>query len=121
MDRVQRIINHLEPTNKIQSIENNQCNNTNNANYRYTVDKFVDRVFTKEERDFYEENGYIVIRGLLPIKDVNICNKRFDDLVSNPSLRIPEMLVMRDISLKKKGLTKDRTNKSEVTKLQKVN
>eukprot|EP01084_Bolivina_argentea_P307369 531277_1 len=89
------------------------------SDYKYTVDKYANKVFTKEQRDFYEKNGYIIIRNLLPQSDIDICNKRFDDLVANPSLRKPEMLVMRDISIVKSNkLSKERTKKAEVTKLQ---
>eukprot|EP01084_Bolivina_argentea_P263267 445524_1 len=106
MNRVQHLVSHLKPT-----------ETSNHTKYRYTVDGFSDKVFTKEQRDFYEENGYIIIRNLLPINDVNICNKRFDDIVKDPSQRIPEMLVMKDVSLKK--TSKNRTKQKDVTKLQK--
>eukprot|EP01083_Nonionella_stella_P216019 777003_1 len=107
MNRLQHIIQQFQINNTTSQTE------TSNTLYKYTVDEYADKVFTKQQRDFYEKNGYIIIRNLLPLKDVNICNNRFDELVQNPSLRLPEQLYMRDISLVKQNknntLSKNRT------------
>jgi len=34
---------------------------------------------TKEQRDFYEENGYLVVKGLLPLEDIEKWKTRFLD------------------------------------------
>ena len=119
MNRIQQLLGQFEPD-VTTSIKYNHCTQ-NKSKYKYTLDGFADKILTKEQRDFYEENGYIVIKNLLPKEDVDICNKRFDDIVTNPDLRLNEMLVMRDVSLvnkNKTSLSKNRTAKAEVTKLQ---
>ena len=117
MERLQHIVGQLQPPRA--SIHSKDCHQ-NSSHYRYTLDEFADEILTKQQRDFYEENGYIVIKNLLPIEDVNICNRRFDDIVSIPNLRLNEFVLMRDVALlnKKNKLTKNRTASDEVTKLQ---
>ena len=120
MYRLQHLLKQLDANDDVPPINVNPCTK-NSSKYRYTLDGFADKILTKEQRDFYEEYGYIVIKNLLPQKDVDICNKRFDDIVANPNLRLNEMLVMRDVGLMNKSkpnLTKNRTSKGEVTKLQ---
>ena len=40
------------------------------GNYKYTVDGISEGVLSKEQRDFYEKNGYFVVPGLLWIEGV---------------------------------------------------
>lgn len=45
-------------------------------NFRYTTDKGC---LTLEQRRFYEENGYIVIKKLLKDEDIQAWRQRFLD------------------------------------------
>ena len=42
--------------------------------FRYTTDRGC---LTLEQRQFYEENGYIVVKGFLKDKDIDTWTKRF--------------------------------------------
>lgn len=35
------------------------------SSYKYTVDEMSEGVLSREQRDFYEKNGYFVVPGLL--------------------------------------------------------
>lgn len=52
---------------------------------------------TFEQRCFYETNGYIVIRKLVPPNVLQGCSQRFDDIASGVVGK-DVMTVMRDIS-----------------------
>lgn len=43
---------------------------------RYTLNNGC---LTMEQRQFYEENGYIVVKGFLKDKDIDLWTKRFVD------------------------------------------
>ena len=45
--------------------------------YRYTLDSGV---LTAEQRDFYEENGYVVIRGVITPAELEEYKKRFGEI-----------------------------------------
>ena len=45
----------------------NKTINTKSGEYEFTTQG---KVMTKEQRDFYEENGYLVVKGLLPLEDI---------------------------------------------------
>ncbi|XP_017777728.1 PREDICTED: phytanoyl-CoA dioxygenase, peroxisomal-like [Nicrophorus vespilloides] len=70
-----------------------------NANYRYTVDCGL----TPEQRDFYEENGYIIFRKLLPDEDLDICKQRFLDVCNG---KVSVVSVIKDIKVKATGETR---------------
>ncbi len=52
---------------------------------------------TFEQRRFYETNGYIIIRRLVPLDLLAKCSKRFDDIASGV-VQKDVMTVMRDVS-----------------------
>ncbi len=52
---------------------------------------------TFDQRCFYETNGYLVIRGLVPLEILTKCSQRFDDIAAG-KIRKGEMTVMRDVS-----------------------
>ncbi|XP_017776890.1 PREDICTED: phytanoyl-CoA dioxygenase, peroxisomal-like isoform X2 [Nicrophorus vespilloides] len=56
-------------------------------NYKYTLNEG----FTVEQRNFYEENGYIVFKKLIPEKDIDICHQRFLD-VCDRKVHIPTIV-----------------------------
>ena len=108
MNRLNKLIGHFQPS---QDIESRPCN----AN---TFDLTMsDKMLTTEQRQFYEENGYIVIKKLLSDDEITKYYNRFDELIANPKQRPPNLLIMRDVSLR--GLQiKDRKSERVVTKLQ---
>ena len=42
-----------------------EASQTSRGGYKYTVDEMAERVLSKDQRDFYEKNGYFVVPGLL--------------------------------------------------------
>lgn len=80
--------------------------------YRYTSDEVS--VLTKEERDFYEQNGYLVKRGLLPQDRVDYYVKRADYLAQNPDARPQSMMIMRDVSIVSSGASAVGDNVSKI-------
>lgn len=84
----------------------------NQSNYVYTVDETADKVLTKEQRDFYEENGYLVIRNLMTSEELKRWDDRFVDICRNPEKRPLGMQILRDISVVKKGGSKENHEKA---------
>lgn len=105
--RMQKLVGHLTPSSTSSSSPDS---------YRYTTSN-VGSILTAEQRRFYEENGYLVIKKLLSDEDVTRFYNRFDELVQNPHRRDPNMIVMRDVGLKTVKRS-DRTAERVVTKLQ---
>ena len=44
--------------------------------YRYTLDSSAS-ILTPDQRDFYEENGFLVVKGLVPLDDLDKYKERF--------------------------------------------
>eukprot|EP01084_Bolivina_argentea_P145818 255489_1 len=103
MNRVNHLIGQLQPS---------QTNGSNE--FKYTMS---DKKLTKKQREFYDENGFVVVRGLLNVKDCKKYYDRFDELVANPKKGPQQMIIMRDVALEGVGL-KDRKSERIVTKLQ---
>lgn len=78
--------------------------------FRFTVDSDV---LTEEQRQFYEDNGYILFRKVIPMDRVEFYIKRFLE-IANGAERAPTMLMMRDVAVAKKKQLGDRA----ITKLQ---
>jgi len=69
--------------------------------FRYTLDN---PKLTTEQRIFYEENGYLVVKKLLDEPFLDSCKQRFLDLCDK-KLPWGSLTMMRDISLAKTGAT----------------
>jgi len=80
---------------------------------QYTLET---NVLTREQREFYEENGYIIIPRLVTEEHIDEYAARFKELCENPKERPSTMTVMRDVALAKAGVN----NNSEmfITKVQ---
>ena len=62
MNRLNKIVGHIQKRASINddSIESKECHNS----FEYTMS---DAMLTTEQRQFYEENGYVVIKKLLSL------------------------------------------------------
>lgn len=78
----------------------NQCAGAASRAYRYTVDC---PSLSREQRDFYEENGYLVIPRLVRPELLDVYATRFQQICSGEVKRLPGMQVMRDVSHVKGG------------------
>jgi len=56
-----------------------------------------------EQRLFYEENGYIIVRGLHTKEEIAAYNKRFVEICRDPTQRPPGLNITRDIATVKAG------------------
>lgn len=74
------------------------------SKFRYSLDN---PLLTLEQRQFYEENGFIVIRNLVEPALLDACRERFLALCDR---RVPwnGITMMRDITLAKTGATGER-------------
>ncbi|XP_066284697.1 phytanoyl-CoA dioxygenase, peroxisomal-like [Branchiostoma lanceolatum] len=81
--------------------------------FRYTVDGGV---LTHEQRQFYEENGFLVIKDLISHDKIDVYRQHFEDICRG-DVTVPGLTIMKDISLvkSKSNLPKD---SSSVNKIQ---
>jgi len=70
--------------------------------YQYT---HPDSKFTKEQRDFYEEKGYILIRNNVDHRLIDEVRQRFVDICEGRIQYHGVMMIMKDPSLKNKGVS----------------
>ncbi|XP_054721200.1 phytanoyl-CoA dioxygenase, peroxisomal-like [Uloborus diversus] len=75
--------------------------------FRFTLNN--DRL-SREQRLFYEENGFIVIPGLVPFDCLETYRKRFQDICDN-KVHVPGLTVMKDISYAKNNKNERVINK----------
>lgn len=85
--------------------------------FKYTVDGGC---LTQEQREFYEENGYLVVKGFLKDADIQKWKQRFLDYCDKKIDPIPGMQIVRDIALAKKGGS-NLFGESAITKIQDFN
>nr|XP_039263699.1 phytanoyl-CoA dioxygenase, peroxisomal-like [Styela clava] len=71
---------------------------TSSSGYRYTLN--YNGKLTNEQRQFYEENGYLVVRKLMPQYELDIYRKRFHEICTK-QVAIPGLALMRDVSIAK--------------------
>lgn len=94
--RVNRIVSQLNVETPINSLYSNSTLST--LQYKYTVSN---NTITVEQRDFYEKNGYLLIRNVVPQSDLDKYKQHFIDIANGAIERSMGMTVMRDIALAK--------------------
>jgi phytanoyl-CoA hydroxylase len=108
--RLKTIKSHLEQSEKY---------NKNKTKHLYT---YSTGALTEEQRDFYEKNGYLLIKNLISSEKLEKYKKRFQEICAN-KIQLPGMLVMKDVTIAKsefldgeKAITKiqDFTNDDEL-------
>ncbi|XP_008109667.1 phytanoyl-CoA dioxygenase, peroxisomal isoform X1 [Anolis carolinensis] len=77
----------------------------------YTLDN---NLLSPEQRHFYEENGYLVIRNLVSSEDIECFRNEFMKICKN-EVKVPGLVIMRDISIAKSEFVADQ---KAVTKIQ---
>ncbi|RNA02638.1 phytanoyl- peroxisomal [Brachionus plicatilis] len=85
--RLKVIKSHLE-----QSSYNRQ-----KKEYFYTV---PEGKLTQEQRDFYEKNGYIVVKNLISEEKLEKYKQRFQEICAK-KIQVPGMTVMKDVAIAK--------------------
>lgn len=71
-------------------------------------------VLTDEQRDFYETNGFLVIKQLISSDKLDKYKQRFQTICSN-NIRIPGMTVMKDVAIVKSEFVE---GEKAITKIQ---
>jgi phytanoyl-CoA hydroxylase len=100
-------MNHKDAVNlRIASIESQLYPKERTAKtegaFVYTVDGVGS--LSQEQRLFYEENGYIVVKGLFSPEDIKKYDNRFVEICRNPSERATGLSIGRDITTAKAGI-----------------
>jgi len=81
--------------------------------FKYTLDS-PDSPFTWEERKFYEENGYIVVKNLFSLDELKVYADRFQEICEG-KVKVPGMVIMRDVAIAKSEFV---SGQKAVTKIQ---
>ncbi|XP_037616738.1 phytanoyl-CoA dioxygenase, peroxisomal [Sebastes umbrosus] len=114
-ERLRLLINHLDrppavigaaPTSSAQTFTYSHP-----QRLRYSCDTDL---LTPEQRLFYEENGFILIKNLVSEEDIDKFRKEFER-ICRQELKVPGMTVMRDVAIAKSEFVPDQ---KAVTKLQ---
>ena len=96
--RLEVIKQHLSPSRfHLKSPENSET-----AAVGVEIDSLVvpNDVLTEEEIDFYNKNGYLVVRNLVPQELLDKYLHRFQQ-ICNGEVRVPSMTVMKDVTFVK--------------------
>ncbi|KAE9554868.1 hypothetical protein FO519_001896 [Halicephalobus sp. NKZ332] len=75
------------------------------------------QVLTKAQKQFYEKNGYLVVKNVVPSYEIDRYRNRFQDICEG-KYRLPEFTIMKDISIAKSEFKK---GEKAITKLQDFN
>ncbi|XP_035466499.1 phytanoyl-CoA dioxygenase, peroxisomal isoform X2 [Scophthalmus maximus] len=81
---------------------------------RYTFDSDL---LTPEQRLSYEQNGFVLIRNLVPEEDVDKFRKAFER-ICRQEVKVPGMLVMRDVAIAKSEFVPDQRAVSKIQDFQ---
>lgn len=79
--------------------------------FQYTLDN---PVLSYEQRKFYEDNGYIVIRNLVPKEKLDVYRERFEQICRR-EVEVPGLTIMRDVAIARSEFV---PGEQAVTKLQ---
>ena len=74
-----------------------QSNSNKSKSYLYTVQNGI---LTDEQRDFYEKNGFLLIKNLISAEKLEEYKSRFQAICAQ-KLQIPGMTVMKDVAIAK--------------------
>ncbi|XP_054153070.1 phytanoyl-CoA dioxygenase, peroxisomal-like [Oppia nitens] len=87
--------------------------NTSNTDYRFSLNN--NSKLTPEQQKFYEENGYIVVKNLVPKNDIKRYLNRFKDIANRKVSTPPGLTVQKEVSV-----AKEQQNENTVYKLQEL-
>ncbi|KAM9313243.1 phytanoyl-CoA dioxygenase, peroxisomal [Gastrophryne carolinensis] len=82
------------------------------TSFKYTLDN---NLLTTEQRQFYEENGFLVIKNLVPHEDIDAFRDVFEKVCKKEIATPLGMVVMRDVAIAKSEFVPDQ---KAITKVQ---
>ncbi|KAK3585867.1 hypothetical protein CHS0354_038399 [Potamilus streckersoni] len=96
-ERLRIVLNHVSP--KVSSVKSESTAGTYNhrPSFKYTLNNLK---LTEDQRQFYEENGYLVIRNLVPKEKLEKYRMRFEQICQG-GVKVPGLTVMRDVAIAK--------------------
>ncbi|KAM9771474.1 phytanoyl-CoA dioxygenase, peroxisomal [Syngnathus typhle] len=111
-ERLKLMMGHLDRTPAVVATPTSaQSTAPHPHNLRYTLDNDLLR---PEERLFYEQNGFFVVRNLVADEDIDLFRKEFERICQR-KVNVPGLVVMRDVAISKSEFVPDQ---KAVTKLQ---
>ncbi|XP_019365099.1 PREDICTED: phytanoyl-CoA dioxygenase, peroxisomal isoform X1 [Gavialis gangeticus] len=84
---------------------------TNPGGFHYTLDNDL---LTPEQRHFYEENGYLLIKNLVSDEDIERFRNEFIKICKK-EIQVPGLIAMRDVTIAKSEFVPD---EKAITKIQ---
>ncbi|KAJ6666427.1 hypothetical protein lerEdw1_000701 [Lerista edwardsae] len=79
--------------------------------FRFTLDN---NLLSPEQRHFYEENGFLVIKNLVSSEDIDCFRDEFTKICKN-EVKVPGLTIMKDVAIAKSEFVPDQ---KAVTKIQ---
>ena len=74
-------------------------NKSSKSSFKYTLDASSAGILSQRQREFYEENGFLVIPNLVSEEQIDECRQRFLDIIDG-KVDSGSILKMKDLSLK---------------------
>ncbi|XP_054609828.1 phytanoyl-CoA dioxygenase, peroxisomal [Dunckerocampus dactyliophorus] len=111
-ERLRLLIGHLERSPAVvAALTSAETVSPYPQKLRYTLDNDL---LTAEERLFYEQNGFFVVKNLVSDEDIDVFRKEFQR-ISQQEVNVPGLVVMRDVAIAKSEFVPDQR---AVSKLQ---
>ena len=96
--RLGTILGHLKAN---HDSETNEANSTGGQKFRYSLDAAESKgVLSREDRLFYEENGYLVVKGLVSLHNLDIYRERFRQICTK-EVKARGLTIMKDVAIAK--------------------
>lgn len=112
-DRLKTILGHIGSKSSQSLSPSPSSGYVAPSSYVYTLNSSQDKL-TPEQRKFYEDNGFLVIRGLVGKEDLEKYRMRFEQICRG-EVEVPGMTIMRDVAIAKSEFVADQR---AVTKIQ---
>jgi phytanoyl-CoA hydroxylase len=117
-ERLKVVFGHLNADHRKSDVDSKLCSgqlqtNPSYGGYTYTSSE-VPSVLTHEQKAFYEENGFVIIRNLVPKEKIAIYRSRFQDICTG-KVDSSGMTLMRDVAICKSEFGQ---NEKAISKLQ---
>ena len=94
-NRLSTIMGHLKAS------VGSETNSTGGQKFRYSLDAAESKgVLTREDRLFYEENGYLVVKGLVSLHNLDIYRERFRQICTK-EVTVEGLTIMKDVAIAK--------------------
>ncbi|XP_051889839.1 phytanoyl-CoA dioxygenase, peroxisomal [Pristis pectinata] len=113
--RLKLLLDHLHPDLKASPTSAEVTSYSNPGKLLYTLENCC---LTPEQRQFYEENGFLHIKKLVSDENLDIFNEEFEK-ICRKEVEVPGITVMRDVTIAKNEYVPDSTSPHQtVSKIQ---